>query len=61
MPRPNLKRVRPIVREYCSTLDVTYTEVGFFRSYGIVVGYLNDVEHRARDPFSCPLAAQLGR
>jgi len=61
MPRPNLRRVQPLVREFCSTLGVTYTEVGFFRSYGIVVGYLNDVEHRARDPFSCPLAAQLGR
>lgn len=61
MPRPNLRRVQPLVREFCSTLGVTYTEVGFFRSYRIVVGYLNDVEHRARDPFSCPLAAQLGR
>ncbi|GAB3175662.1 acyl-CoA desaturase [Myceligenerans halotolerans] len=61
MPRPNLKHVQPLVREYCSTLGVTYTEVGFFTSYRIVVRYLNDVEHRARDPFSCPLAAQLGR
>ena len=61
MPRPSLKRVQPLVREFCSTLGVDYTEVGFFTSYRIVVGYLNDVEHRARDPFSCPLAAQLGR
>ena len=61
MPRPNLRRVQPLVREYCATLGVTYTEVGFFVSYRIVVGYLNDVEHRARDPFECPLAAQLGR
>lgn len=61
MPRPNLRRVQPLVREYCSTLGVTYTEVGFFVSYRIVVGYLNDVDHRARDPFECPLAAQLGR
>ncbi|WP_229737273.1 fatty acid desaturase family protein [Isoptericola cucumis] len=61
MPRPNLRYVQPIVREYCSTLGVTYTEVGFFTSYRIVVSYLNDVGHQARDPFSCPLAAQLGR
>ncbi|QAY64800.1 acyl-CoA desaturase [Xylanimonas allomyrinae] len=61
MPRPSLRRAQPLVREYCSTLGVTYTEVGFFASYRIVVGYLNDVEHRARDPFSCPLAARLGR
>ncbi|WP_251150015.1 acyl-CoA desaturase [Cellulosimicrobium sp. Marseille-Q4280] len=61
MPRPNLKRVQPLVREYCSQLGVTYTEVGFFASYRIVVGYLNDVQGRARDPFTCPLAADLGR
>lgn len=61
MPRPNLKHVQPLVREYCSQLGVTYTEVGFFTSYRIVVAYLNDVPGRARDPFSCPLAASLGR
>ncbi len=61
MPRPNLKRVQPLVREYCAQLGVSYTEVGFFTSYAIVIGYLNDVEHRARDPFSCPVAASMGR
>ncbi|QJW37194.1 fatty acid desaturase family protein [Cellulosimicrobium protaetiae] len=61
MPRPNLRTVQPLVREYCSQLGVTYTEVGFFASYRIVIGYLNDVPGRARDPFSCPLAAGLGR
>jgi fatty acid desaturase len=61
MPRPNLKHVQPLVREHCSQLGVDYTEVGFFASYRIVIGYLNDVEHQARDPFSCPLAVSLGR
>ncbi|WP_418276419.1 acyl-CoA desaturase [Isoptericola jiangsuensis] len=61
MPRPNLRHVQPLVREFCARRGVSYTEVGFFRSYRIVIGYLNDVEHRARDPFACPLAAQLGR
>ncbi len=61
MPRPNLKQVQPLVREHCSQLGVTYTEVGFFTSYRIVIGYLNDVEHSARDPFSCPVASSLGR
>ena len=28
MPRPNLKRVQPIVREYCAEHEVTYAEVG---------------------------------
>jgi hypothetical protein len=34
-------------------------EVGLFHSYAIVVDYLNNVGLRARDPFDCPLAAQL--
>ncbi|MGW1341517.1 fatty acid desaturase family protein [Kribbella sp. NPDC002412] len=55
MPRPTLKQVQPIVREYCAEHDVPYTEVGLFTSYGIVVGYLNNVGLRARDPFQCPL------
>jgi fatty acid desaturase len=59
MPRPNLRRARPIVRAYCLENDVSYTEVGLFESYGIVVDYLNNVGIRARDPFDCPLAAQL--
>ncbi|MGW7679892.1 fatty acid desaturase family protein [Kribbella sp. NPDC054772] len=59
MPRPTLRRVQPIVREYCGLHDVAYTEVSFFASYRIVVGYLNNVGLRARDPFDCPLAAEL--
>ncbi|WP_406056518.1 fatty acid desaturase family protein [Kribbella sp. NBC_00889] len=59
MPRPTLRQVQPIVREYCDLHGVKYTEVGLFTSYGIVVDYLNNVGLRARDPFQCPLAAQL--
>jgi len=61
MPRPNLRRVQPVVRDHCAELGVPYTEVGFFRSYAIVVAYLNDVEHSAREPFACPVAGALGR
>jgi fatty acid desaturase len=61
MPRPTLRQVQPIVREYCAVHGVSYTEVGLFASYRIVVDYLNNVGLRARDPFDCPLAAQLGR
>jgi fatty acid desaturase len=61
MPRPNLRRVQPVVRDYCAELGVEYTEVGFFRSYAIVLAYLNDVEHSAREPFACPVAGALGR
>ena len=58
MPRPNLKRVQPIVRAYCARHDVSYTEVGLFASYGIVVDYLNNVGLRAREPFECPVHTQ---
>jgi fatty acid desaturase len=59
MPRPTLRKVQPIVREYCELHGIAYTEVGLITSYGIVVNYLNDVGLHARDPFDCPLAAQL--
>jgi len=61
MPRPTLRKVQPIVREYCELHGVKYTEVGLFTSYKIVVDYLNNVGLRARDPFDCPLASQYGR
>ncbi len=57
MPRPTLRAVQPIVREYCELHGVKYTEVGLFSSYRIVVDYLNNVGLRARDPFQCPLVA----
>jgi fatty acid desaturase len=59
MPRPHLKRVRPLVRDYCASRGVPYTELGLFASYAVVVDYLNHVGLRARGPFDCPLAAQL--
>jgi fatty acid desaturase len=59
MPRPTLRQVQPIVREYCATHGIAYTEVGLFTSYKIVVDCLNNVGIQARDPFDCPLAAQL--
>ncbi|MCW2856047.1 MAG: acyl-CoA desaturase, partial [Marmoricola sp.] len=59
MPRCNLKRARSLVREHCEREGIAYTEVGLFRSYALVVDYLNNVGLRARDPFDCPLASQL--
>jgi fatty acid desaturase len=57
MPRPNLKLVQPLVRDYCTQHDVSYSEVGLFESYGIVVSYLNNVGLQARSPFECPITA----
>ena len=61
MPRPHLAQARTIVRDYCKTLDVPYTETTLWRSYGIVIAYLNRVGLAAGDPFDCPAAGQLGR
>ncbi len=61
MSRPHLAKTREIVREYCRTLDVPYTETSLWRSYAIVVEYLNRVGLAARDPFECPITAQYRR
>jgi fatty acid desaturase len=61
MPRPHLAQARRIVREHCATLDVPYAETTLWKSYGIVIQYLNRVGLAAGDPFDCPASAQLGR
>ena len=61
MARPHLARARQIVRDFCESRDVPYTETSLGRSYLIVVQYLNRVGLAARDPFDCPAAAQFGR
>ena len=61
MPRPHLAQARQIVREHCRTLDVPYTETTPWRSYAIVIAYLNRVGLAARDPFDCPVTATYRR
>lgn len=61
MARPHLAKTRLIVREHCRTLGVPYTETSLWRSYAIVIEYLNRVGLAARDPFECPISAQYGR
>lgn len=58
MPRPSLRKVQPIVRAYCAEVGVVYTEASLWRSYGIVIRYLNRVGLGVRDTFACPLVAQ---
>jgi fatty acid desaturase len=61
MPRPHLRRAGEIVREYCVTRGIAYTEVGLFTSYGIVIRHLNEVGLGADgDPFDCPAAGRSG-
>jgi fatty acid desaturase len=61
MARPHLKRTGEIVREYCEARGIDYTEVGLFKSYGIVIRHLNEVGLGADgDPFDCPAAGRTG-
>jgi fatty acid desaturase len=55
MPRPNLRKVQPMVREHCAKHGIGYTETSLVGSYRIVVRYLNRVGLGERDPFVCPL------
>ena len=59
MPRPNLRRLQPLVRRLCEEHGIKYTEADLFGAYRTIVGYLNNVGLRGTDPFGCPLAAQL--
>jgi fatty acid desaturase len=61
MPRPHLAETRRIVREYCDTIGVPYTEASLMRSYGIVIEYLNRVGLAARNTFDCPMVDDLRR
>ncbi|MFD0996697.1 fatty acid desaturase family protein [Pseudoclavibacter chungangensis] len=61
MARPQLAQTRIIVKEYCETLGVPYTETSLWRSYAIVIEYLNRVGLAARDPFECPMVAEFRR
>ena len=59
MPRPNLRKVQPIVRSFCTSNHVTYTEQRPLAAYRAIIRYLNELGLAARDPFSCPLANYL--
>src|SRR5690606_15957617 len=58
MARPNLRKVAPMVKEYCQDLGVRYTETSLVQSYRAVYNYLNTVGRGGLDVWACPLAAQ---
>ena len=58
MARPNLRQAQPLVRDFCNSHRVTYTETSLLGAYRIVVRYLNQVGLGARDPFRCPLVTE---
>ena len=60
MARPNLKKVRPLVKSFCEERGILYTETSFVKGYGAVIRYLNNVGYSTRaDPFICPLVASM--
>ncbi|NYE95337.1 fatty acid desaturase [Psychromicrobium silvestre] len=59
MSSRNLRRAQPIVRAFCAERGIKYTETKLWPSYLIVMRYLNRVGLGQRDPFECPVTAQL--
>ncbi|GAA2260250.1 acyl-CoA desaturase [Streptomyces atrovirens] len=54
MPRPHLRRCRPLVREYCAELGLPYYEVGAVRSYREVLAHLDEVTRSVARPAPAP-------
>ena len=54
----NLRRVRPLVRQFCANHSVDYHEVTIFGAWALVVRHLNSVGLRAGAPL-CPVVAAL--
>jgi hypothetical protein len=48
MPRPNLRKVQPIVREFCTERDVAYEETGLIDSYGQALRHLHEAGNPPR-------------
>ncbi|TLQ41927.1 fatty acid desaturase family protein [Streptomyces marianii] len=48
MPRPNLRKVRPLTRAHCATQDLPYYEVSATRSYVEVLAHLRQVTEQVR-------------
>ena len=58
MARPHLRKIQPLVAAYCAAEGVPYTQTTLWQSYRTVIGYLNTVGLKGKDPFLCPLVAQ---
>jgi fatty acid desaturase len=56
MARPQLHKATALVRKYCDTHGIPFTETTLVASYGIIVRYLNEVGLAAGRRFECPMA-----
>ncbi len=50
MPRPNLRRAQPLVREFCLRRGISYSQCGILHSYAEVLRHLHDVGAPLRHP-----------
>jgi fatty acid desaturase len=48
MPRPNLRRAHPLIREFCAERGVRFVETGLFESYRLVLQHLDRVADATR-------------
>ncbi len=60
MPRPNLRRAQPLIREFCRSHDVSYCETGVLDSYRQALRHLHDVSEPLRRPVTPASAADAG-
>jgi len=58
MARPHLRKIQTLVAAHCVAEQVPYTQTSLGQSYRTVIGYLNTVGLKGKDPFLCPLVAQ---
>jgi hypothetical protein len=42
MPRPNLRRVQGLVRDFCAATDLGYSEESFVESFRQIIHHLSD-------------------
>lgn len=43
IPRPNLRKVRPLVREHCAAVGLPYAETGLIDSYRQALAHMHEV------------------
>ncbi|MEU5883863.1 acyl-CoA desaturase [Spirillospora sp. NPDC047279] len=43
IPRPNLRKVQPLVREHCARVGLPFVETGLLESYRQALGHMRDV------------------
>lgn len=59
LPRPSLRRVRPLVLAFCGEHGVAYHQVTILRAWGLVCAHLNRVGLAHRDMYQCPTLVAL--